>query len=310
MYKFTKSFKKLFVFILVIFSAKISATSLPEELLNIPISLISGEQTSLAEYKGKKPVYLKFWATWCQPCRKEMPHFEHVQNEYGESIEVIGINLGVIDDLNAVKETIKEFSLTMPMAMDKNGDLAQAFRLVGTPYHLLFDRNMNLIHQGHQANESLDNKLALVSQTKAVDLLDVSLLSESASDINLTSNDGKMHALFFTATWCDWYLKDSRPEVSQNCSLAQENINDLSKQYPNIVWQGIISRLWTGDKDLLEYKKKYKIVHALEIDKSNGLFHQYSVKDLPTLILIKNGEVVARTTNFNDKEKIAKLLTE
>ena len=310
MYKSAKYFKPLLVLVLVVFSVNLYATSLSDELLNIPIPLISGASVSLAEYKGKKPVYLKFWATWCQPCRKQMPHFEHVKKEHIGSIEVIGINLGINDDLNAVKEVIEEFGLTMPIAIDKNGDLAQAFRLVGTPYHLLFDRNMNLIHQGHEANESLDNKISMVSQSKSVDLLDVGLLSESELDIKLTTDDGKTHALFFTATWCDWYLKDSRPEISKNCTIAQKSVNTFSRQYPNIVWNEIISRLWTVDKDLLDYKEKYAITQPLEIDKSNRLFHQYLVKDLPTLILIKDNKVALKITDFSDKEKIAKLLDE
>ncbi len=305
-----KNLEKLSILVAFVFSFSVSATTLPDKLLNIPIHLISGESISLADFKGKKPVYLKFWATWCRPCLKEMPHFEHVQNEHGESIQVIGINLGVNDDLNAVKKVIKEFGLSMPMAIDKSGDLAQAFKMIGTPYHLLFDKNMNLIHRGHEANESLDNKLALVSKTKPVDLLDIDVLSNSESNLKLTLNDGKTHALFFTATWCDWYLKDSRPSVSKNCSTAQVTVNELSKEYPNITWHGIISRLWTGDKDLLEYKNKYQIDHDLTIDKNNQLFHHYSVKDLPTLILIKNNEVILKNTSFIDKNNLVKLLAE
>src|SRR5690554_5341021 len=64
------------------------ADDLPDELLNAPIHLISGKSVSLAEYKGERPVYLKFWATWCQPCREQMPHFEHVQKKYGDEVEV------------------------------------------------------------------------------------------------------------------------------------------------------------------------------------------------------------------------------
>ena len=233
MCKSRKYFMKLLFVILTVFSVPSYGASLPDELLKIPIQLTSGGYTSLNEYKGKKPVYLKFWATWCQPCRKEMPHFEHVKKEYGESVEIIGINLGVNDDIDAVNKIINEFGLTMSMAIDKNGDLAQAFRMVGTPYHLLFDKNMNLIHQGHQANESLDNKLALVSQTKSVDLLDVSLLSESDVDLKLATDDGRTHALFFTATWCDWYLEDSRPNISENCASAQESVNDFFNKYPD-----------------------------------------------------------------------------
>ncbi len=308
MRKFIKCFKQSVVFLLIMFSTKLYAGSLPDALLTLPISLISGEQISLAEYKGEKPVYLKFWATWCQPCRKEMPHFEQIQKKYGESIKIIAINLGVNDDLNAVNDTIKEFGLTMPMAIDKKADLAQAFRMVGTPYHLLFDRNMNLIHRGHEANESLDNKLALVSQAKAVNLLDANLLVEKEPGITLAMDDDKTHALFFTATWCDWYLKDSRPDVSKNCIAAQKDVNLLYKQYPDIVWNGIVSRLWTGDKDLQDYKKKYAITHPVEIDRNNHFFYKYVVKDLPTLVLIKNNKVISKITNFSDREKITKLL--
>lgn len=276
----------------------------PDELLNLPISLITKQTTSLAEYKDKRPVYLKFWATWCQPCMKEMPHFQHVHSQYGEAIEVIGVNLGVNDDLEAVQQVITKFGLTMPLAMDKSGDLAQAFKMIGTPYHLLFDQNMNLVHRGHKASESLNNKLDLLAQSETVDSLDKRVLAETEMDINIDLDDGKLHALFFTATWCDWYLKDTRPQVSQSCIKAQNAINAFANEYTEIVWQGVVSRLWTGEKDLAEYQKKYLISHQLVIDKSNRLFHQYLIKQLPTLVLVKDGKVSARVTDFSDLNKI------
>ena len=291
-----------------LFSVKIFAGNLPDELLRMPIALMSGEQTSLAEYNGEKPVYLKFWATWCQPCMKEMPHFEHVQKEYADSLAVIGINLGMNDDRNSVEKVIEQFDLSMPMAIDESGDLVQAFRMIGTPYHLLFDRNMNLVHVGHKANESLDNKIALVSQTKTMDLLDASLLDEAAADTLIEMDDNKTNALFFTAAWCDWYLKDTRPEMSKNCIAAQEQMNNFYSQYPDIKWNGILSRLWTGDKDLADYKKKYAIEHPLQVDKNNRLFHRYQVNDMPTLILVRDNKVIAKTTDFMDEEALRKLL--
>lgn len=291
---------KAFLLLYFLCSSSTYASNLPEELLNAPIQLISGETVNLANYKGNKPVYLKFWATWCQPCRKQMPHFEHVQKLYGDKIEIIGINLGLNDDLEAVNSTIEEFNLTMPMAIDRNGDLAQKFRLIGTPYHLVFDKHMNLIHKGHDADQSLDNKLSLIAQTKTSATIDSSVLIENESNISVNANDGKVHALFFTATWCDWYLKDSRPKSSEACAIAQKNINTLYSIYPEYSWLGAVSRLWTGDKDLLEYQKKYSIEHPIEIDKSNGLFYQYNVTDLPTLLLIKNNKIIERITDFDD----------
>lgn len=286
------------------------AGDLPDELLNAPIHLISGEDVSLAEYKGKKPVYLKFWATWCQPCRQQMPHFEHVRKEYGDDIEVIGINLGLNDDLSAVKDTIAEFGLTMPMAIDEDGHLAQEFRLIGTPYHLLFDKQMNLIHLGHEADSSLDNKIDLVSRSLSEkdEIINSSVLNENEPDILLDTNDGDLHALFFTATWCDWYLKETRPMSAERCVVAQNTINSVFEQTTDISWLGVINRLWTGDEDMAEYQRKYSIEHPIQIDKSNRLFHQYSIDDLPTLLIIKNDVVVAWITDFSDASKLVSAL--
>lgn len=241
-------------------------------------------------------------------CRKEMPQFEELQQKYGKSIEIIGINLGVNDNINAIEDTVNEFGLTMTMAVDKSGDLVQAFKIYGTPYHLLFDRNMNLIYRGYKADESLDNKIDLVSQVKTVDLLEADLLAEEEPDLKIDLEDDRIHALYFTATWCDWYLKDIRPEYSRHCATAQKNVNSLAVKYPNIAWNGIVSRLWTGEKDLLEYKNRYSVLYPVAIDKSNRLFHEYSVRNFPTLFLIKNGKIFQKITDLNDKGRLIEIV--
>lgn len=280
-------------------------SNLPEALLQEPIHLIAGQQTSLADFRGRKPVYLKFWATWCQPCRQQMPHFEHVQREYGDEIEVIAINLGINDDIQSIKEAIGEFGLTMPMAIDESGDLAQRFRLIGTPYHLVFDADMNLIHYGHEADSVLDSSLALVAQRRQTEIIDPTVLVENEADIPVELDDGRLHALLFTATWCDWYWAETRPEASRSCIQAQQVVNGLHEKYLDVRWLGVINRLWTGDKDLAEYKSKFAVQHAAQIDKSNRLFHQYGINTLPVLLLIEKGEVVGKITDFSDPAAVA-----
>ena len=237
-----------------------------------------------------------------------MPQFEELQKKYGKSIKIIGINIGVNDDVNAIEDTIKEFGLTMSMGVDKQGDLVQVYKIYGTPYHLLFDRDMNLVYRGYKADESLDNKIDLLSQVKPVEYLDAEIFFEKKNDLKINMHDGRIHALFFTATWCDWYLKEIRPQYSRKCEAAQENVNSIAVKYPNIALHGIVSRLWTGDKDLLDYKNRYSIPFPVEIDKSNRLFHQYSVRDFPTLILTRNGKIIQKIMDFSDEEKLTNLM--
>lgn len=283
--------------------------ALPEALLHKAIRLTSGETVTLAQFKGKKPVYLKFWATWCKPCMAQMPHFEQVQQRFGGEIEVISINLGVNDDLAAVQKVAEQFKLTMPMAIDQDGELAQAFRLTATPYHLVFDREMRPVHTGHEADEAVDRALEAVAQHKPAAVIDPSVFIESAADVKVDLNDGKLHGVLFTATWCDWYWKDTLTETSKRCVQAQKALNTLAKAQPEVAWLSVVNRLWTGDKELAEYQKKFEVAHALQIDQSNRLFHQQGVREIPALLLIKNGEVLAKVTDFSDTAAITAQIT-
>ena len=287
----------------------VQASNLSKQLLTMPMTLTTGEVITLEQYQGKKPVYLKFWATWCKPCIEQMPHFEQISQQHGDNLAVIAINLGINDNLAAVQKVQQEFNLSMPIAIDNSGDLAQAFRLLGTPYHLLFDKQMNLVHLGHKADSVLDNKIALISTDKQLDLLADNAITETALPLELGVNDNKTQAFLFTATWCDWYFKDSRPSSSQQCIAAQNSVNILTQQFDNIAWQGIISRLWTGPAELANYTKKYQVKHAIAIDANNGMFHQYAVKELPSLVIVKNGQVILRTSDFSELESLAEQIS-
>lgn len=247
------------------------------------------------------PLYLKFWASWCQPCNQQMPHFQHSFTQYGDKIQHISINLGLNETPDAIAHTLSRHDVTIPTLVDSSGELAHAAKLKGTPLHLLIDTDGRIIHSGHDADTELDNKLALLARRESGQLDTITLTDAGPSQFRIDTQ--KKQWLFFTASWCHWYLKTSRPEQSKNCIQGQNAFNQLAKKA--VPAQVVLSHLWTEDKDLLEYKDKFTIQSPMAIDKNNHAFIAYKIRQLPTLILIDKGKEVLRMTDFTNKNKLA-----
>ena len=99
---------------------------------------IDGKKLSLSDYKGKV-VLLDFWATWCTPCREEIPAFVEMQQKYGpQGLQVIGISMD--DDAKPVKDFYQRFKINYPVAVGDD-KLAQSFGgVLGLPVNFIIDR--------------------------------------------------------------------------------------------------------------------------------------------------------------------------
>ena len=99
---------------------------------------IDGKKLALSDYKGKV-VLLDFWATWCTPCRAEIPHFVEMQQKYGpQGFQVVGISMD--DDAKPVKEFYRQFNMNYPVAVGDD-KLAQSFGgVLGLPVNFIIDR--------------------------------------------------------------------------------------------------------------------------------------------------------------------------
>ena len=103
---------------------------------------IDGREITLSKLKGKV-VVINFWATWCPPCRAEMPLFNRIYKEYmDKGFEIIAVSTD--SSQRQVKKFIKEFGLQFPIVMD-NQNLASKYNVSGLPTSFLIDRDGNII---------------------------------------------------------------------------------------------------------------------------------------------------------------------
>ncbi len=99
---------------------------------------LDGRKLTLSNYRGKV-VLLDFWATWCGPCRSEIPHFVEMQNQYGtQGFQVVGISMD--DDAKPVREFAQQYKLNYPVAVGDD-KLADRFGgVLGLPVNFIIDR--------------------------------------------------------------------------------------------------------------------------------------------------------------------------
>jgi peroxiredoxin len=124
----------------------------------LTLKTIDGDSIDLGGLYGKKVVYLKFWATWCVPCRQQMPHFQHAYATAGSDMAVIAIDVGFNDSVEAIRAYRTKLGITMPIVFD-DGGLGAAFRLRVTPTHIVIGRDGRVQYVGHLADAALDAAL-------------------------------------------------------------------------------------------------------------------------------------------------------
>jgi cytochrome c biogenesis protein CcmG, thiol:disulfide interchange protein DsbE len=104
------------------------------------LQTLEGGTYTLSDLRGQV-VLVNLWATWCPPCRAEMPAIQKVYAEYqGQGLVVLGINSTVQDDLPAVAPFITEYGLTFPILLDDTGKVSSMYQLRSLPSSYFIDR--------------------------------------------------------------------------------------------------------------------------------------------------------------------------
>jgi len=107
------------------------------------LSVLEGETKSLGSYKGKV-VFLNFWATWCGPCRLEMPSMEAVYKKFNDKgLEILAVNCA--EDKTTVSSYMKSEGYTFPALLDLDGRVSSNYGVQSIPTTFLIDRDGMII---------------------------------------------------------------------------------------------------------------------------------------------------------------------
>lgn len=105
------------------------------------LKTLDGETAKLSDYRGKK-VILNFWATWCPPCRAEMPHMQDYYEEKAkeDNVEILAVNLTTADHgMEKITSFVSEYELSFPILLDSEGDMGEVYQAVTIPTSYILD---------------------------------------------------------------------------------------------------------------------------------------------------------------------------
>lgn len=140
----------------------LDATEIGKQFVDIKGNTPAGEAISLSDYAGKgKVVLVDFWASWCPPCRKEMPTVVEAYKKYkAKGFEIVGVSLD--EDKAAWEKGIKDLNITWPQMSDLKGwktELGAAYAVNSIPHTLLLDKDGKIIEKDLRGDQLL-KKLA------------------------------------------------------------------------------------------------------------------------------------------------------
>lgn len=127
---------------------------------------IHGGAVQLSAYRGRV-VLLDFWATWCEPCREETPHFVELQDKYrDQGLQILGVSMD--DDAEPVREFYKQFKMNYPVVMG-NAKIGELYGgVLGLPIAFLIrpDGRVYVRHDGARSITALEAEIKSALATK------------------------------------------------------------------------------------------------------------------------------------------------
>jgi peroxiredoxin len=154
-HKFTRLLPSLMLasFIALVVPNPVIAAEVGKSAPDFTLKSLDGKNLKLSEMAGNV-VLINFWASWCGPCREEMPLLNALHNKYEPlGFTVLGVN--VEEDVKGAKGFLKNFPVDFPVLLDNTNKVSKQFKVVAMPTTVVVDRdgNMRYLHQGYKSGD-------------------------------------------------------------------------------------------------------------------------------------------------------------
>ncbi len=154
-------YKEFFFSLMLVFVFSLGSTAFAAEELSGPapdftLKSSSGENLKLSEQQGDV-VMINFWASWCGPCRQEMPLLEALYQKYKDlGFTIWGVN--VEEDSSSAKNLLKDISVNFPILFDNENKVSKLYNLIAMPSTVLVDRdgNQRFFHAGYRPGDEAE----------------------------------------------------------------------------------------------------------------------------------------------------------
>jgi len=110
------------------------------------VETLDGKPADLAQYVGKTPVLIEFWATWCPNCRELEPRLKAIAAKYASQVKFVGVSVSVNQSPDRVKAYVAKHGIPGDQYFDKNGKATGAYDVPATSYVVVLDKSGNVVY--------------------------------------------------------------------------------------------------------------------------------------------------------------------